>query len=97
MGGYTDLDGFRVDTYNYSDPQELQNGQKPLRHSILIFNIVGEVWIRKYLTNGHNGKDSPISQIQNYNSNLPSVMDFTLLDALGKYSMKMMAAGTRND
>jgi hypothetical protein len=42
-------------------------------------------------------KDSPIGQIQNYNSNLPSVMDFTLQDALSKVFMKMMAAGKRND
>jgi glycosidase len=26
---YADLDGFRVDTYNYSDPLELHLGQKP--------------------------------------------------------------------
>jgi glycosidase len=25
---YADLDGFRVDTYNYSDPTELHLGQK---------------------------------------------------------------------
>jgi glycosidase len=29
-------------------------------------------------------KDSPISKIQNYNSNLPSVMDFTLYEAISK-------------
>jgi glycosidase len=33
-----DLDGFRVDTYNYSDPKELQLGQNlsPMNIPILI-------------------------------------------------------------
>jgi glycosidase len=39
-----DLDGFRVDTYNYSDPKELQLGPNlsPMNTN---FNIV-EIWMQ---------------------------------------------------
>jgi glycosidase len=33
---YADLDGFRVDTYNYSDPPELHLGQKQSQTSTQI-------------------------------------------------------------
>jgi hypothetical protein len=49
----------------------------------------------KNIANGVLAKRQSIGQIQNYNSNLPSVMDFTLQDALSKVFMKMMAAGTK--
>jgi predicted Zn-dependent protease len=39
-------------------------------------------------------KDSKIA-IQNYNSYLPSVMDFTLYEATTKHSTKTMAVGTK--
>jgi hypothetical protein len=38
----------------------------------------------KHIANGVLAKDSPIGAIQNYNSDLPSVMDFTLQEALSK-------------
>jgi hypothetical protein len=38
----------------------------------------------KHIANGVLAKDSPIGQIQNYNSNLPSVMDFTFKTHLAK-------------
>jgi glycosidase len=46
------------------------------------FNIVGEVWMHDQAQISYWQKDSPIGAIQSYNSNLPSVMDFTLHDAL---------------
>jgi len=47
------------------------------------FNIVGEVWMQNQAQMAYWQKDSKIAAIQNYNSHLPSVMDFTLLGALG--------------
>ncbi len=47
------------------------------------FNIVGEVWMQNQAHMAYWQKDSKISAIQNYNSYLPSVMDFTLHDAFG--------------
>ena len=48
------------------------------------FNIVGEVWLHDQAQISYWQKDSPISALQNYNTHLPSVMDFTLHDAFGE-------------
>jgi hypothetical protein len=48
----------------------------------------------KHIANGVLAKDSPIGQFKT--TILPSVMDFTLQDALSKkYLARMMAAGTK--
>jgi glycosidase len=80
---YADLDGFRVDTYNYSDPKGIANWTKAITDEYPNFNIVGEVWMYNQAQIAYWQKDSKVGAIQNYNSNLPSVMDFSLLDAIG--------------
>jgi glycosidase len=79
-----DLDGFRVDTYNYSDPKGIATWTKSITDEYPNFNIVGEVWMQSQAQMAYWQKDSKISQIQNYNSYLPSVMDFTLYEATTK-------------
>ena len=79
---YADLDGFRVDTYNYSDPLGLATWTKSIIDEYPNFNIVGEVWMQSQAQMAYWQKDSKIGAIQNYNSNLPSVMDFTLFEAI---------------
>jgi glycosidase len=79
---YADLDGFRVDTFNYSDPAGIAKWTKAITDEYPNFNIVGEVWMQSQAQMAYWQKDSKIGAIQNYNSNLPSVMDFTLLGAL---------------
>lgn len=81
---YADLDGFRVDTYNYSDPKGIAKWTKSITDEYPNFNIVGEVWMQSQAQMAYWQKDSKISQIQNYNSHLPSVMDFTLYEATTK-------------
>lgn len=81
---YADLDGFRVDTYNYSDPKGIAKWTKSITDEYQNFNIVGEVWMQSQAQMAYWQKDSKISQIQNYNSYLPSVMDFTLYEATTK-------------
>ena len=81
---YADLDGFRVDTYNYSDPKGIARWTKSITDEYPNFNIVGEVWMQSQAQMAYWQKDSKISQIQNYNSHLPSVMDFTLYEATTK-------------
>ena len=81
---YADLDGFRVDTYNYSDPKGIAKWTKSITDEYPNFNIVGEVWMQSQAQMAYWQKDSKISQIQNYNSYLPSVMDFTLYEAMTK-------------
>lgn len=80
---YADLDGFRVDTYNYSDPAAMANWAKAVTNEYPNFNIVGEIWMHNQASLAYWQKDSKIGAIENYNSNLPSVMDFTLHNQIG--------------
>jgi neopullulanase len=79
---YADLDGFRVDTYSYNDKVGIAKWTKSITDEYPNFNIVGEVWMHNQAQMAYWQKDSKIGAIQNYNSNLPSVMDFTLHDAI---------------
>ena len=45
-------------------------------------NMVGEIWLHDQAQISYWQNESPIAAIQNYNSHLPSVMDFTLHDAI---------------
>lgn len=80
---YANLDGFRVDTYSYNDKVGIAKWTKAITDEYPYFNIVGEVWMHNQAQMAYWQKDSKIGAIQNYNSYLPSVMDFTLHDALG--------------
>lgn len=79
---YADLDGYRVDTYSYNDKAGIAKWTKAITDEYPNFNIVGEVWMQDQAQMAYWQKDSKIAAIQNYNSYLPSVMDFTLQDAL---------------
>lgn len=80
---YAGLDGLRVDTYSYNDKKGIAEWTKRIMEEYPNFNIVGEVWMHDQAQISYWQKDSKISAIQNYNSYLPSVMDFTLHDAVG--------------
>lgn len=79
---YADLDGFRVDTYSYNDKEGIARWTKAIMDEYPNFNIVGEVWMHDQAQIAYWQKDSKVGAIQSYNSHLPSVMDFTLHDAL---------------
>ncbi|GET45006.1 alpha-amylase [Capnocytophaga felis] len=81
---YADLDGLRVDTYSYNDKEGIAKWTKAIMDEYPNFNIVGEVWLHDQAQISYWQKDSPISAIQSYNTHLPSVMDFTLHDAIGE-------------
>lgn len=80
---YADLDGFRVDTYSYNDKEGIARWTKAITDEYPNFNIVGEVWMHNQAQMSYWQKDSKIGAIQSFNSNLPSIMDFTLHDAFG--------------
>lgn len=80
---YADLDGFRVDTYSYNDKVGISKWTKAILDEYPYFNIVGEVWMHNQAQMAYWQKDSKVGAIENYNSYLPSVMDFTLHDAFG--------------
>ena len=79
---YANLDGFRVDTYNYAEPSAIGKWTKAITHEYPNFNIVGEISMRDQAQLSYWQKDSPIGKIQNFNSHLPSIMDFILSDDL---------------
>lgn len=79
---YTGLDGLRVDTYPYNDKKGIAEWTKRIMDEYPNFNIVGEVWVHSQAQISYWQKDSEIGAIEGYNSYLPSVMDFTLQDAV---------------
>ena len=78
---YADLDGLRVDTYNYADPNAIAKWTKAITDEYPNLNIVGEISMRDQAQLSYWQKDSQIGKIKNFNSHLPSVMDFIMLDA----------------
>lgn len=81
---FAGLDGFRVDTYSYNDKKGIAEWTKRITDEYPNFNIVGEVWMHDQAQMAYWQKDSKIAAIEGYNSYLPSVMDFTLHDAIGQ-------------
>ena len=79
---YANLDGFRVDTYSYCDKDAIARWTKAIMDEYPHFNIVGEVWMHDQAQMAYWQRNSKIGAIQSYNSYLPSVMDFTLHNAI---------------
>ncbi|MCF6182021.1 glycoside hydrolase family 13 protein [Lutibacter sp.] len=79
---YANLDGLRVDTYSYNNKEGIAKWTKAIMDEYPNFNIVGEVWMHNQAAISYWQKDSKIGAIESYNSYLPSVMDFTLHDAI---------------
>ena len=79
---YANLDGFRVDTYSYNDKEGIAKWTKAITDEYPNFNIAGEVWMHDQAQMAYWQKDSKIGALQSYNSHLPTVMDFTLHDAI---------------
>ena len=77
---YSNLDGFRVDTYPYNEKMPMSEWCKAVMAEYPNFNIVGEVWTSSipqlaYWQGDNYNKDG-------FNSHLKSIMDFPLHDAL---------------
>lgn len=77
---WSGLDGFRVDTYPYNEKEPMSEWCKAVRAEYPNFNIVGECWTPSipqlaYWQGDNANKDG-------FNSNLPSIMDFPLHDAI---------------
>lgn len=79
----TGLDGIREDTYPYADQQFLANWAKTIRAEYPRFNIVGEIWALKPAYLAHFQERSLLPR--SFETNLPAVMDFPLMDALRNF------------
>lgn len=76
---YADLDGFRVDTYPYNEKYPMAQWCKAVTDEYPGFNIVGECWIGSPASIAYWQKDN--ANTDGFNSYLPSVMDFPLMNA----------------
>ena len=87
---YAQLSGFRVDTYSYSNRKFLNFWNNTIQNEYPGFNIVGEEWTTDKSIIGIwqktvSDKKSNSSFInQKFPSNVPSLMDFPLNDAILK-------------
>lgn len=81
---YAELGGMRVDTYPYNDKEGMAKWVKAITDEYPKFNVVGEAWMHSPAHISYWQKDSKIAEIDNYNSYLPSVMDFPLYNAIPK-------------
>ncbi len=81
---YAELGGMRVDTYPYNDKDGMAKWVKAITDEYPNFNVVGEAWMHSPAHIAYWQKDSKIAEIDNYNSYLPSVMDFPLFSELSR-------------
>ena len=77
---YANLDGIRMDTYPYNDRDAMAKWAKAITDEYPHFNIMGETWLYNSQDIAFWQKDAVNSL--NYNSQLPTVMDFILQKAL---------------
>ena len=77
---YANLDGIRMDTYPYNDRNAMATWAKAITDEYPHFNIVGETGLYNANDNAFWQKDA--FNTLKYNSQLPTVMDFTLQTAL---------------
>ncbi len=73
------IDGFRLDTYPYSDLNFLSNWAIAIEKEYPGFGIFGEVWVSGAPVQGYFHGNNKVDD--GYNSNLPGVTDFNLYDA----------------
>ena len=77
---FADLDGIRQDTHPYSFKEIMSEWCKRMLEEYPDLNIVGECWMNYPATVAYWQKSH--RNLDGYNSNLPSVFDFPLHDAL---------------
>ena len=77
---YAGLDGLRVDTYPYNEPEPMSQWCKAVTDEYPNMNIVGECWDMNIPQVAYWQKDNP--NWNGFNSNLPSIMDFPLEHAI---------------
>ena len=74
------IDGIRMDTYPYPDPEFMANWSAAVLAEYPQFNIVGEVWIHSAAIESYWLKGTP--NRDGYRSMLPSITDFPLFEAI---------------
>lgn len=78
---YAGLDGFRIDTYTYSDQAFMSRWCAALREEYPNIGMFGEIWEHSLLVQGFFADNQPMVRA-NFDSNLPGVIDFQLCFAI---------------
>ena len=81
---FANLSGLRIDTYPYNYPDAMTTFNQRVMKEYPNLNIVGEVWMHEPLEIAYWQKDA--YNKDGFNSELPSVMDFPLSDALNVFT-----------
>ena len=81
---YADINGIREDTYPYNDQKYLADWAEAILNEYADFNIVGEIWQGVPAIISGYQSNSTVRKIE-FDSNLPSVSDFALADAIRDY------------
>lgn len=81
------IDGIRMDTYPYADAKGMAQWMKTLNTEYPNFNVVGESWVTEPGFTAALQKGAGLSdcgtQIDGFDTELKTVMDFTFFDRLG--------------
>ena len=78
---YAGLDGFRIDTYTYSDQAFMSKWCAELRREYPNIGMFGEIWEHGVLVQGFFADNQPMVRAQ-FDSNLPGVIDFQMCFAI---------------
>jgi glycosidase len=81
---FSGIDGIREDTYPYNDQKYLSEWAEAILNEYPDFNIVGEIWQGTPAILSAYQTKSPVRNLE-FDSNLPSVTDFALSDAIRNY------------
>ncbi len=81
---FAGIDGIREDTYPYSDQKYLSEWAEAILNEYPNFNIVGEIWKGVPSVISGYQHNSPVRKV-GFDSNLPTVTDFALSDAIRNY------------
>ena len=81
---FAGVDGIREDTYPYCDQKYLSEWAEAILNEYPNFNIVGEIWKGVPSVISGYQHNSPVRKII-FDSNLPTVTDFALSDALRNF------------
>ncbi len=81
---FAGIDGIREDTYPYCDQKYLSEWAEAILNEYPNFNIVGEIWKGVPSVISGYQHNSPVRKV-GFDSNLPTVTDFALSDALRNF------------
>ncbi|SNC76927.1 Glycosidase [Hymenobacter gelipurpurascens] len=78
---YTGLDGYRIDTYPYSDPKFLMDWGKALLDEYPQLGMFGEAWVGSTAQQAFFARNI-LPPVDGFKSNLPGVLDFQSLSGI---------------